>query len=576
MHIISPLPAVPKSSAPSKPHTPSTIFWHPHPSAPSVPDSPVQTPHRIPFTRPFTPSPKSPSELSFPPAEPSLKSTTKSDKAPSGISSGPVIFALVVAGVIIISVIGFVLWHTKSKRRIHHGDNYFGLFSGSSSYKAGQSSSRPCQQPQTPLRDHQNGFKGYSDSIAGGTLGVPQPMNSSSRYGWGNLKFGFSYEHLAVATNGFSTENQLGEGGFGWVYRGQLPDGQVVAVKQLKVGGGQGEHEFQAEVEFIGRVHHRNLVSLVGYCATDTQRLLIYEYVPNGNLEQHLHGKGRHVMDWATRSKIAIGSARGLAYLHEDCHPQIIHQDIKSSNILLDNNFEARVSDFGLAKLAPDTYTHETTCVMRTFGYLAPEYASNGKLTERSDVYSFGVLLLELVTGRRPVDTSQPVGNESLVEWARPLLNHALEDRNLEGLADPKLENNYDRDEMFRMLQAAVACVRHSAQRRPCMRQVARALESDGGHYDLSNGVKPGHSAEYSADNAAFIKRIRMMAFGNQEYGTHDYSFSSTNEYGLSHFVSSSTLANNNITEGKPLRYQKPGTELPSFGSHDEQEIGSR
>lgn len=381
-------------------------------------------------------------------------------------------------------------------------------------------------------------------------------MNASSRYGWGNLKFVFSYEQLAIATNGFSAENQLAEGGFGWVYRGQLPDGQVVAVKQLKVGGGPGELEFQAEVEIIGRVHHRNLVSLVGYCITDSRRLLIYEYVPNGSLEQHLHGKGRPVMDWAMRSKIAIGSARGLAYLHEDCHPRIIHQDIKSSNILLDNNFEARVSDFGLAKLARDTYTHGTTRVMGKFGYLAPEYVSSGKLTERSDVYSFGVLLLELVTGRRPFDTSQPVGNESLVDWARPLLNHALEYRNLDGLADPKLQNNYDQDEMFRMLQAAAACVRHSAQRRPCMRQVARALEADGGHYDLSNGVKPGHSAEYSADHSAdhsaFIRRIRMMAFGNQEYGTYDYTVSSTSEYGLSHSVFSSSLTNNNITERKP------------------------
>lgn len=377
-------------------------------------------------------------------------------------------------------------------------------------------------------------------------------MNASSRYGWGNLKFVFSYEQLEIATNGFSTENQLGEGGFGWVYRGQLPDGQVVAVKQLKVVGGQGELEFQAEVEIIGRVHHRNLVSLVGYCITDSRRLLIYEYVPNGSLEQHLHGEGRSVMDWATRSKIAIGSARGLAYLHEDCHPRIIHQDIKSSNILLDNNFEARVSDFGLAKLAHDTYTHGTTRVMGKFGYLAPEYVSSGKLTERSDVYSFGVLLLELVTGRRPFDTSQPVGNESLVDWARPLLNHALEYRNLDGLADPKLQNNYDQDEMFRMLQAAAACVRHSAQRRPCMRQVARALEADGGHYDLSNGFKPGHSAEYSTDHSAFIRRIRMMAFGNQEYGTHDYTVSSTSEYGLSHSVFSSSLPNNNVTERKP------------------------
>eukprot|EP00253_Pinus_taeda_P009422 PITA_09422 len=386
VQITSPLPAVPKPHASSKPPTPSTIFRHPRPSASSIPDSPAQTPHHIPFARPFIPPPnplfpssKPPSGLSFPPAEPSVKSTPKSDKPPGGIRSGPVIFALAVAGIIIFSVIGFIVWSIKRKRRIHHGDNYFWLFSGSSSYKAGQSSSRPSQPPQTPVRDYQNGYEGYINSIAGGTLGVPQTMNASSR--------------------------------------GQLPDGQVVAVKQLKVGGGQGELEFQAEVEIIGRVHHRNLVSLVGYCITDSQRLLIYEYVPNGSLEQHLHGKGRPVMDWAMRSKIAIGSARGLAYLHEDCHPRIIHQDIKSSNILLDNNFEARVSDFGLAKLARDTYTHGTTRVMGKLGYLAPEYISSGKLTERSDVYSFGVLLLELVTGRRPFDTSQPVGNESLVDW---------------------------------------------------------------------------------------------------------------------------------------------------------------
>ncbi|RWW85829.1 hypothetical protein BHE74_00005469 [Ensete ventricosum] len=221
----------------------------------------------------------------------------------------------------------------------------------------------------------------------------------------------FSYEELYEITDGFSPQNILGEGGFG----------REVAVKQLKVGSGQGEREFQAEVEIISRVHHRHLVSLVGYCISENQRLLVYDYVPNGTLESHLHaaGKRRPAMDWATRVKVAAGAAGGIAYLHEDCHPRIIHRDIKTSNILLDNKFEAQVSDFGLARLAMDACTHVTTRVMGTFGYLAPEYASSGKLTERSDVFSFGVVLLELITGRKPVDGTRPLGDESLVEWVR-------------------------------------------------------------------------------------------------------------------------------------------------------------
>lgn len=311
----------------------------------------------------------------------------------------------------------------------------------------------------------------------------------------------------------------MGSGGFGSVYKGCLADGTEVAVKELKIGGGQGEREFSAEVEIIGRIHHRYLVSLVGYCVSENNRLLVYEYVPNNTLYFHLHGS-EAVLDWSTRVKVASGAARGIAYLHEDCHPRIIHRDIKSSNILLDKNFEARVSDFGLAKLAADLGTHITTRVMGTFGYMAPEYASSGKLTEKSDVYSFGVVLLELITGRKPVDASQPLGDESLVEWARPLLSHALETQDFKVLVDPKLGTNYVAEEMFRMIEAAAACVRHSATKRPRMVQIVRAFESMETE-DLSNGMRVGESEIFnSAQQSAEIRLFNRMAFGSQNYST--------------------------------------------------------
>jgi serine/threonine protein kinase len=347
--------------------------------------------------------------------------------------------------------------------------------------------------------------------------------------GLGNSRTWFSYEELVNATNGFSDKNVLGEGGFGCVYKGNLPDGTEIAVKQLKIGSGQGEREFKAEVEIISRIHHRHLVSLVGYCISDHRRLLVYEYVPNNTLYFHLHGIGRPVMDWALRVKVAVGAARGIAYLHEDCQPRIIHRDIKSSNILLDNNFEARVADFGLAKLALDANTHVTTRVMGTFGYMAPEYASSGKLTDKSDVYSFGVVLLELITGRKPVDTSQPLGDESLVEWARPLLNHAMDTQNFDELVDPRLETNYVDSEMFRMIEASAACIRHSAAKRPRMGQVLRAFDGMATS-DLTNGMKVGESEIYnSAQQSEEINLFRRMAFGSQTFSTDFFSQDSSN-----------------------------------------------
>ncbi|RVW22666.1 Proline-rich receptor-like protein kinase PERK4 [Vitis vinifera] len=335
----------------------------------------------------------------------------------------------------------------------------------------------------------------------------------------------FTYEELAAATGGFAQANLLGQGGFGYVHKGVLPNGKEIAVKSLKSGSGQGEREFQAEVEIISRVHHRHLVSLVGYCIADGQRMLVYEFVHNKTLEHHLHvaGSGRPIMDWPSRMRIALGSAKGLAYLHEDCHPKIIHRDIKTANILLDYNFEAMVADFGLAKLSTDNCTHVSTRVMGTFGYLAPEYASSGKLTEKSDVFSYGVMLLELLTGRRP---------------ARPLLSRALADGNYDELVDRFLENNYNTQEMARMVACAAASIRHSAKRRPKMSQIVRALEGDVSLEDLNDVTKTNQSPAYSTSMSseyntrmynADMEKFKKMALSSQEFGSSE---DGTSEYG--------------------------------------------
>ncbi|CDY46900.1 BnaA01g28000D [Brassica napus] len=282
----------------------------------------------------------------------------------------------------------------------------------------------------------------------------------------------FTYEDLAQATDNFSNVNLIGQGGFGYVHKGVLPDGTEVAIKQLKAGSRQGEREFRAEIEIISRVHHRHLVSLLGYCVTGTQRLLVYEFLPNKTLEFHLHEK-RRPFDWSKRMKIASGAARGLAYLHEDCNPKTIHRDVKAANVLIDDSYEAKLADFGLAKCCLDNDTHVSTRIMGTCGYLAPEYASSGIFSDKSDVFSFGVMLLELITGRRPVGKSHPFANEeNIVDWAKPLMLQALNTGNYHGLVDPRLEKDFDISEIKRMVLCADACVQHSAKHRPKMSQV--------------------------------------------------------------------------------------------------------
>ncbi|KAK6151933.1 hypothetical protein DH2020_014568 [Rehmannia glutinosa] len=228
----------------------------------------------------------------------------------------------------------------------------------------------------------------------------------------------FSYSELEQATSGFSEANFLAEGGYGCVHRGVLPDGQVIAVKQHKLASTQGDREFCSEVQVLSCAQHRNVVMLIGYCVEDRRRLLVYEYICNGSLDSHLYGRNQSPLDWAARQKIAVGAARGLRYLHEECRVGcIVHRDMRPNNILLTHDFEPLVGDFGLARLEGDGDSSVETRIIGTFGYIAPEYAQTGQVSEKADVYSFGVILVELVTGRKAVDINRPKGEQCLTEW---------------------------------------------------------------------------------------------------------------------------------------------------------------
>ncbi|XP_074271910.1 proline-rich receptor-like protein kinase PERK15 [Silene latifolia] len=357
----------------------------------------------------------------------------------------------------------------------------------------------PRQSPRQPPRRPPTALPPYINKSARNST-----SSNSSASSLSSAQTVFSYEELVIATNGFSKGNIVGEGGFGFVHKGILPNGKEIAVKSLKCDSRQGEREFQAEVQTVSRIHHRHLVSLVGYCSTGSQRLLVYELVRNKTLLFHLHGEGNPPLDWQTRIKAAIGAAKGLAYLHEDCQPRIIHRDIKAANILLDDSFEAKVADFGLAKFYSLLETHVSTRVMGTIGYMAPEYASSGKLTVKSDVYSFGVLLLELITGHKPLYKTAEA--TCLVDWARPLLTAAIESENYNYLVDPQIQYCFNHTEMTRMVHVAATCVRKSARRRPKMSMVVRALEGNisldelrvGIMRDLSSANVDDTSSEYS------------------------------------------------------------------------------
>ncbi|XP_065864963.1 probable LRR receptor-like serine/threonine-protein kinase At1g56140 [Euphorbia lathyris] len=284
----------------------------------------------------------------------------------------------------------------------------------------------------------------------------------------------FSYAELKTATEDFSPSNKLGEGGFGPVYKGKLNDGRVIGVKQLSVSSNHGKSQFVTEIATISAVQHRNLVKLYGCCIEGQNRILVYEYLENKSLDQALFGKGGLNLDWKTRYEICLGVARGLAYLHEESRLRIVHRDVKASNILLDSELVPKISDFGLAKLYDDKKTHISTRVAGTIGYLAPEYAMRGQLTEKADVFGFGVVALEVISGRPNSDSSLSDEKIYLLEWAW----HLHENNREQELVDPRL-SEFNEEEAKRLAGIALLCTQTSHNLRPSMSRVVAMLSGD-------------------------------------------------------------------------------------------------
>ncbi|XP_021714185.1 probable LRR receptor-like serine/threonine-protein kinase At5g10290 [Chenopodium quinoa] len=297
---------------------------------------------------------------------------------------------------------------------------------------------------------------------------------------FGQLKR-FAYRELQIATDNFCEKNVLGQGGFGKVYKGVLGDNTKVAVKRLTdYESPGGDAAFQREVEMISVAVHRNLLRLIGFCTTPTERLLVYPFMQNLSVAYRLRElkPGESIVDWPTRKRIALGTARGLEYLHEHCNPKIIHRDVKAANVLLDEDFEAVVGDFGLAKLVDVRKTNVTTQVRGTMGHIAPEYLSTGKSSERTDVFGYGIMLLELVTGQRAIDFSRLEEEDDVL-----LLDHVKKlqrEKRLDAIVDKNLNKTYDIQEVEMMIQVALLCTQASPEERPAMSEVVRMLEGEG------------------------------------------------------------------------------------------------
>ncbi|CAK8561924.1 unnamed protein product [Lathyrus sativus] len=326
---------------------------------------------------------------------------------------------------------------------------------------------------------------GSIDSVTEGSLPVPASPDGQILER-PNLKV-FSYADLKSATRNFKPDTLLGEGGFGKVYKGWLDEktlnpaktgtGMIVAIKKLNSESTQGFQEWQAKVNFLGRLSHPNLVKLLGYCWDDEELLLVYEFMPKGSLENHLFRRNPNIepLSWNTRIKIAIGAARGLAFLHES-EKQVIYRDFKASNILLDGSYNAKISDFGLAKLGPSGgQSHVSTRVMGTYGYAAPEYIATGHLYVKSDVYGFGVVLLEILTAMRAMDTKRPSGQQNLVEWVKPFLSNK---KKLKGIMDGRIEGQYSQKAAIQAAALSLKCLEGDPKQRPSMKDVLESLEA--------------------------------------------------------------------------------------------------
>ncbi|CAN6683936.1 unnamed protein product [Malus baccata var. baccata] len=308
--------------------------------------------------------------------------------------------------------------------------------------------------------------------------------------GLGPRPYTFSHAELRAATEDFNPSNKLGEGGYGPVYKGTLYDGRAVAMKQLSVASHQRKSQFVSEIATISAVQHRNLVKLYGCCIEGSHHILVYEFLENKSLDQALFGTSNLHLDWPTRFNILLGTARGLAYLHEESRPRIVHRDVKASNILLDAELSPKISDFGLAKLYDDEKTHISTRVAGTIGYLAPEYALFGHLTEKADVFGFGVVVLEILNGRPNSYNNLDPEKISLLEWVWTL----HENNQTLGLVDSRL-TEFDETEATRLIRAALLCTQGSPMARPSMSRVVAMLSGD---IDIGTVTsKPNYLTDY-------------------------------------------------------------------------------
>lgn len=368
---------------------------------------------------------------------------------------------------------------------------------------------RKCRSSEFVSKDPLPSFRrlAYSGHLSNLSSCSSQRINEDLAQSFGPELMDFQLAELRAITHNFSRSYLLGEGGFGKVHKGYVDEGlraglkpQPVAVKHLDIEGLQGHKEWLAEVIFLGQLRHPNLVKLIGYCCEDEDRLLVYEFMPRGSLENHLFKRLSMSLPWGTRLKIAIGAAKGLAFLHGAETP-VIYRDFKTSNILLDSDFTAKLSDFGLAKMGPEgSNTHVTTRVMGTYGYAAPEYVSTGHLTTKSDVYSFGVVLLELLTGKRSMDKTRPKGEQHVVDWTRPYLSSS---RRLRYVMDPRLGGQYSVKGAKETAQLALRCVNLNPKDRPRMSVVVHTLEGLVNYKDmaLTSGLWPPPSRKSSRIN---------------------------------------------------------------------------
>ncbi|WOL01978.1 protein kinase APK1A, chloroplastic [Canna indica] len=358
----------------------------------------------------------------------------------------------------------------------------------------------------------------------------PTPRSEDEILQSSNVK-SFTFNELKTATRNFRPDSVLGEGGFGSVFKGWVDEhtfaptkpgtGMVIAVKKLNQDGYQGHREWLTEVNYLGQLSHPNLVKLIGYCVEDEQRLLVYEFMQRGSLENHLFRRSSSVqpLSWNIRMKIALGAAKGLAFLHSD-EAKVIYRDFKASNVLLDSNYNAKLSDFGLAKDGPTgDKSHVSTRVMGTHGYAAPEYLATGHLTTKSDVYSFGVVLLEMLSGRRSLDRNRPTGEHNLVDWARPYL---ASKRKIFRVLDNRLGAQYPLAAAQKASMLAFQCLSQDAKYRPTMDQVVTALEE----IQYTKGMEPNlQRGQRSCSQSINSNSHRPRPRSKEEPGTEKVAY---------------------------------------------------